>query len=54
MHYVPQPLSSHSVVPLDDIIMCSSISDFTLVVNEEQAIDGVGVSQPTCIVIHED
>jgi len=28
--------------------------DSTLVVNEDQAIDGVGVAQPTCAVIHEE
>ena len=34
--------------------MCSSIPDSTLIVNEDQAIDGVGVAQPTCTVIHEE
>ena len=34
--------------------MCSSIPDSTLVVNEDQAIDGVSVAQPTCLVIHEE
>ena len=54
MNFVPQPPSSHLNVPLDDIVLCSSIPDCTLVVNEDQAIDRVGVAQPTCIVIHEE
>ena len=54
MHFVPQPPSSYSDDPPNDIILCSSISDSTLVVNEDQAINGVGVAQPTCIVIHEE
>jgi len=35
MHYVPQPLSSYLDDPPDDIILCSSIRDSTLVVNED-------------------
>jgi len=54
MHSVPQPAYSHLAVPLDDTILFSSILDSKLVVNKEQAIDGVGVAQPTCIVIHEE
>lgn len=34
--------------------MCSSILDSSLVVNEEYPVDGVGVAQPTCTVIHEE
>ena len=45
--------SSHSGVPMEDVVLCSSIPDSSLVVNEEQPTDGVGVAQPTCIVIHE-
>jgi len=54
MHYVPQPPYLHSSIPFDDIILCSSILDSTLVVNKKQAIGGVGVAQPICIVIHEE
>jgi len=54
MHFVPQPPSLYSDDPLDDTIFCSSITDSTLVVNEDQAIDGVGVAQPTCVAIHEE
>jgi len=54
MHFVPQPSSSYSTNPSDDIVLCSSILDSTLVVNEDQAIDGVGFAQPTCVVIHEE
>lgn len=35
-------------------LLCSSIPDSTLVVNEHQATDGVGVAQPTRVVIHEE
>lgn len=34
--------------------MCASILDSTLVVNEDQAIDGVGVVQPTYAIIHKE
>lgn len=54
MNSIPQPLSSHSVVPLDETVLCSSISNSTLAVNEEHAIGRVGVSQPTCVVNHEE
>jgi len=54
MHFVPQALSMYSNDPLDDIILCSSIPSSTLVLNEDQSIDGVGVSQPTCTVIYEE
>jgi len=54
MYFVPQPPSLYSDDPLDDNVFCSSISDSTLVVNEDQAIDGVGVAQPTCAIIHEE
>jgi len=53
-HFVAQPLSSHSVVPPYDIVFSSSILDFTLVGNEDQATDRVGVAQPTCTIIHEE
>jgi len=54
MHYVPQPPSTYSDDPRDDIVLCFSISDSTLIVNEDQAIDKVGVAQPTCAAIHEE
>jgi len=54
MNFVPQPSSSYSDDPPNDIVLCSSIPDSTLVVNEDQATNGFGVAQPTCIVIHEE
>jgi len=54
MYFVPQTPSSYSDDPLDDVVLCSSITDSTLVVNEDQSIDGVGVAQPTCTIIHEE
>jgi len=51
MHVLPQPLSSCSVDPLDCTVLCSSIPESTHVVNEDQAINRVGVAQPTCAVI---
>jgi len=41
-------------VPSDDVVLCSSTLDSSLVMNEEQPIDGVGVAQLTCAVIHEE
>lgn len=54
MYLIPQPLSSHSVDPPDCTILCSFVPNSTPVVNEDQAIDEVGVAQPTCIVIHDE
>lgn len=54
MHFVPQPPSSYLVNPLDDIVLCSSILDSTLAVSKDQATNEVGVSQLTCVVIHEE
>lgn len=50
MHFVPQSSFSYS----NDTILCFSIMDSTLVLNEYQAIDGVGTAQPTCTIIHEE
>jgi len=47
MYFVLRPPSSHLGVPLDDTVSCSSILDSSLVVNEEQATNGVGVVQST-------
>lgn len=44
MHYFLQTLSSHSGVPPNDVVLCLSIPDSSLVVNEEQPIEGVGVA----------
>jgi len=44
-HYGRQSLS---------FILCSSILNSTLVVNEDQATDRDGVAQPTCTVNHEE
>ena len=54
MHPFLQTLSSHSSVPLDDVVLCSSILDSSLVVNKEQPTDGFNVAQPTCAIIHEE
>jgi len=54
MHFVPQPPSSYSDDPPDDTVLCSSIPDSTVIVNEDQAINGVGVALPTCTIIHEE
>lgn len=54
MNFVPQPPFLYSNDPLDDTILCSSILDSILIMNEDQAIHGVGFAQPTCIVIHEE
>lgn len=54
MHFVPQPPSLYLANPPDDTILCSFIPDSIFIVNEDQAIDGVGVAQPECIVIHEE
>ena len=54
MHYFLRPSSSHSGVPLDDVVLCLSISGSPLVLNEEQPTNGVGVSQPKCTSIHEE
>ena len=54
MYFVPQPSSSYFDHPLDDIVLCSSIPDSTLALNEDQSIDGVGVAQPTWFGIHEE
>ena len=47
MHFLSQPPYLYSDDPPDDTVLCSSILDSTLLVNEDQAIDGVGVAQPT-------
>lgn len=54
MYFIPQASSSYSDDPTDCTVFSSSILDSTLVVNEDQVIDEVGVPQPTCIMIHED
>lgn len=53
MHVLPQPPSLRSDNPPDCTVLCSSIPGSTPILNEDQAIDGVGVTQPTCFVIHE-
>lgn len=54
MYFIPQPPSSYSHYSLDCIVLCSSILDSTIAVNEDQAIDGVAIAQPTCTAIHEE
>lgn len=39
----PQPLSLHSVDPLNCIVLCSSILDSSRAMNEDQDVDGIGV-----------
>jgi len=53
MHVLPQTLSSRSANPLDFTVLCSSIPESTPIVNEDQAIDRVGVAHPSFNVIHE-
>lgn len=53
MHYFIRPPSSHPGVPPNDVVLCSSIPDSSLVLNEEQPTDRVGVAQLICTVIHE-
>lgn len=50
----PRSLSFHSVDPLDCIVFCSTIPYSSPVVNEDQAIDGVGVMHPTYAIIHDE
>ena len=47
-----QPLSPRFVDHLDCTFLCPSISDSLPAVNEDQVVDGVGVMQPTCTIIH--
>jgi len=54
MYFVPQPPSSYSDQPPDDTVLCSSIPESTLFLNEDRSINGVGVSQPTCDAIQEE
>lgn len=49
----PQPPSPCSIDPPDCTVLCSSILDSSLVVNEDQFVEGVGVMQPTCANIHD-
>lgn len=54
MHVLPQPLSLCYANPPYHTVLCFSILNSTPVVSEDQAIDGVSVAQPTCVVIHEE
>ena len=54
VHSFLRPPSLHSGIPQNDVVLCSSILDSSLVVNDEQPTEGVGVAKPTCIVIHEE
>lgn len=54
MYFVPQPPSSYFDHPLDCIVLCSFVSDFTPILNEDRSIDEVVVAQPTCAGIHEE
>jgi len=54
MHFVPQTPSSCLANPPDHIILCYSILGSTLDMNKDQAIHGVGISQPISTVIHEE
>ena len=47
MHLLPHPPFSHFADPPDCIILCSSVPDSTPILNEDQAINRVGVAQPT-------
>jgi len=54
MHSCLRPPSLHVGVSLNDVVLCLSIPDSSLVANKEEPIDGVDVAQPTCTVIHEE
>ena len=49
-----KPASPRSIDPLDYTTLCYSVPNSTLVVNEDQVVDGVGVVQPTCTTIHDE
>lgn len=46
MNFLPQPMSSCSIDPSDCTVLCSYVPNSTPVVNEDQAIDRVGVAKP--------
>lgn len=50
----PRPPSSCFVNPLDCTALCSSILNSSPIVDEDQVVDGVGIMQPTCAIIHEE
>lgn len=52
--FLPQPLSPHSTDPLDYTVLCSSVPNSTLVVNEDQVVEGVDVLQQTYVIIHDE
>lgn len=57
LHYMdlfPQPPFLHSIDPLDCTILCSFVPDSTLVVKEDQVVDGFGIVQPTYTIICDD
>lgn len=54
MDSFPQPPSPHSVDPPDCTVLFSSIPDSSPAVKEDQAVDRVGVVQPTCAIIHDE
>jgi len=54
MYFVPEPPSSYSDDAPNCNVLCSSIPNSTPIVNEDQAINGVGVAQPTYTIIRED
>lgn len=54
MHLLPQPPSPRSADHQDCTVLCSFVPNYTLIVNEDQAIDGVSVAQPTCTVIYDE
>lgn len=54
MSVLPQPSSSYSDDPPDCTVFCSLILDSTLIVNKDQSIDGDGVTQTICVVMHEE
>ena len=50
----PCPSSFGPSNPPDCDVLCSPISNLTCDVQEDQALDGVGVEQPTSDIIHND
>lgn len=54
MDSFPQTLSMCFVDPPDYIVLCSSILDSSLAMNEDQVVNGFFTMQPTCVIIHDE
>ena len=54
MDFFPQPSPLHFVDPMDCTMLCSPVSNSTLVVHEDQVVNIVSVEKPTCAIIHNE